>query len=76
MSTMEKAATYLADVVGRVPVLRTLVSRIAIDMFADATPPRPRPFSMASSYTSWKGLTDRTYSGRHLPPSTPEWRRP
>ncbi len=71
---MEKAATYLAGVVGHIPPLRTWVSHFAIDKFADATPPRPRPFSMASSYTSWKSLTDRTYSGRHLPPSSPEWR--
>jgi prostaglandin-endoperoxide synthase 2 len=70
----EKAATFLAGVVGNFPALRTLVSHFAIDKFADATPPRPRPFSMVAPYTTWRSLTDRTYSGRHLAPSTPEWR--
>ncbi len=32
---------------------------------------RPHPFSTRSSYTSWESLTDRAWSGRHLPASAP-----
>jgi len=30
-------------------------------------PARPFPLSMAADYVTWPGLTDRTFSGRHLP---------
>ena len=55
---------------GRIPFARTAISWVIITDLANATSPRPRPLSMASDYTSWKSLTDRTYSGRHLPPAT------
>jgi prostaglandin-endoperoxide synthase 2 len=55
--------------VGHIPPLRRLVSRLAINSFAYATALRPRPLTMAADYTSWKSLTDRAYSGRHLPPA-------
>ncbi|WP_419904966.1 peroxidase family protein [Kiloniella sp.] len=50
-----------------------LVSKLAINAFANATTPRPRPYSLWSDekgktcdYVSWPSLTDRTFSGRHL----------
>jgi Animal haem peroxidase len=57
---------------GGVPCIRRLVSRFAINKFGYSTTLRPRALSLASDYTSWLSLTDRTFSGRHLPPSTPE----
>ena len=51
------------------PPLHRPLNRIAINKFAKATPPRPRPLSMAAPYTTWRGLTDRRYTGRHLPPA-------
>jgi prostaglandin-endoperoxide synthase 2 len=34
------------------------------------TATRPYPFSTMAPYTSWQSLTDRTFSGRHLPEAT------
>lgn len=42
------------------------INAFAIDRMASRTAPRPHPFSLASDYTSWKSLTDRSYTGRHL----------
>jgi prostaglandin-endoperoxide synthase 2 len=75
----EVVARRLPAVVGKlglggVPCIRRLVSRALINKFGYSTTLRPRALSLASDYTSWLSLTDRTFSGRHLPPSTPEQR--
>jgi prostaglandin-endoperoxide synthase 2 len=57
----------IVRIVSAIPFLRRLISNIYIKRVAGSADPRPRPFSLASSYTSWKSLTDRTYTGRHLP---------
>jgi prostaglandin-endoperoxide synthase 2 len=54
---------------GGVPPIRGLVSRSVINRFGYSTTLRPRALSLAGDYTSWMSLTDRTYSGRHLPPA-------
>src|SRR5215207_2970930 len=56
----------LVGVVNGIDPLRKWVSKRAINEYAHKTPPRPRPLSMASGYTTWPSLTDRRYSGRHL----------
>ncbi len=53
-------------VVNNFAPLRRVVSRWTINGYAYKCPPRPRSVSMAADYTSWPGLTDRRYSGRHL----------
>src|SRR3954453_17457687 len=55
---------------GGVPPIRHLVSRLIINQFGYMTTLRPRALSLAADYTSWQSLTDRTFSGRHLPPAT------
>ncbi|NRR30004.1 hypothetical protein HSX11_07370 [Oxalobacteraceae bacterium] len=65
----------------QVPFLGESISRLAINQVAARTVPRPRAYSLWSAdpvgegaigpitdYTSWPGLTDRSFSGRHLPP--------
>lgn len=48
--------------------IEELFSTVIISAYANATHPRPRPWSMANSFISWQGLTDRRWNGRHLPP--------
>lgn len=50
-----------------VAVQNPAINAFVLDRLASRTAPRPHPFSLASDYTSWKSLTDRSYTGRHLP---------
>ena len=44
-------------------------NRYAINRAISFVEPRPDPLSTLAGYTSWSSLTDRSYSGRHLPPA-------
>lgn len=57
----------LVDVVNKVGPLRRFIGKQTINYYAYAVPPRPRAASMAAEYVTWRGLTDRRFSGRHLP---------
>lgn len=48
--------------------LRKKVNKTLINNAIYKVPTRPYPFSTKSPYTSWESLTDRIYSGLHLPP--------
>ena len=52
--------------------LRVRLNAALIDHAIREMPPRPEPFSTMADYTSWASLTDRTFSGRHLPPTRVE----
>ena len=54
------------------PPLRRIASRLVINHYSYATTLRPRALSMATDYTTWSSLTDRRFTGRHLPPADPE----
>lgn len=58
---------WIVRQVTRIRWIRRLISDFYINKQAYSADPRPRPFSMASTYTSWKSLSDRTFTGRHLP---------
>ena len=55
------------------PPVRRLASKMLINYYSYATSLRPRALSMASDYTTWTSLTDRKFTGRHLPPADPEF---
>ncbi len=57
----------LINIVNNTSPIRRAVSKLTINKYAYAAPPRPRAISMAADYVTWRGLTDRRYSGRHLP---------
>lgn len=49
--------------------LRSLVNRWLIRRAINKTKPRPHQFSLKADYTSWESLTNREFTGRHLPPA-------
>ena len=52
----------------KVGFIKRMVSRNVFRKFGSAAPARPHAFSLAADYTTWESLTDRAYTGRHLPP--------
>jgi prostaglandin-endoperoxide synthase 2 len=56
----------LLGAINSITPVRRFVSKRTINQFAYAAPPRPRAVSMAADYTTWPGLNDRRFSGRHL----------
>ncbi|MEL6877081.1 MAG: peroxidase family protein [Pseudomonadota bacterium] len=49
------------------PSLALWVNGVAISRLVKKTRNRPHPWSTLSDHVSWRGLTDRSYSARHLP---------
>ncbi len=43
------------------------VNRLIINSLVNKVRTRPHPWSTVSDYTSWRSLTDKTWSARHLP---------
>lgn len=48
--------------------LNRLLNWVIINRAIEDIPARPHPLSCASGYPTWEGLTNRRWSGRHLPP--------
>ena len=71
---LNRPVAVATDVLRHIPGGPRLVTAAFVALLANATAPRPRPFTLAGDYTSWVSLTDRSYSGRHLP-ATPEPRQ-
>jgi len=57
----------LWDLLQRSSVIKKGLNKLLINYVVYRVPPRPHPFSTRSLYTSWESLTDRTWTGRHLP---------
>jgi prostaglandin-endoperoxide synthase 2 len=47
--------------------IKKWLNKILINYVVYKLPPRPHAFSTKSLYTSWDSLTDRSWTGRHLP---------
>ena len=62
----------LFSIVEAIEPLATLANRWAINRVVRRARTRPHPLSTLHGYVSWRGLTDRRWSGRHLPPQTRE----
>jgi prostaglandin-endoperoxide synthase 2 len=52
-----------------IPPLERLVNKILINRAVYKARVRPHPLSLRADYSNWDSLTDRTFSGRHLPPA-------
>jgi prostaglandin-endoperoxide synthase 2 len=61
------AVGVATNLLRHVPFGPRLVTSAFVSLLANGTPPRPRPFTLAADYTSWVSLTDRSFTGRHLP---------
>lgn len=48
------------------PRLERRTNALIINSLLKKTPPRPYPYSCASDFTSWTGLTDQSWYSRHL----------
>ncbi|MEV0589328.1 peroxidase family protein [Nonomuraea sp. NPDC050310] len=66
----------LWDLAQRIEPVQRRLNATLIDHAVREMPARPEPLSTMAAYTSWTSLTDRTYSGRHLPPAPESAGRP
>ena len=64
IAVVEPIVAWLAN---RWPAFARLINGVLIDGIVKQTRGRPHPWSTRTDYISWIGLTDRTYSARHLP---------
>jgi prostaglandin-endoperoxide synthase 2 len=86
----KKLLVYLAPrypwlwwLVNKFPTLKSHVNMLFINLQSECTPARPFPFSLygpskdgdPADYISWIGLSDRSYTGRHLPPAPASYMR-
>ncbi|UOY02221.1 peroxidase family protein [Blastococcus sp. PRF04-17] len=73
---LERPVAIATDVLRYLPFGPRLVTSGFVALLANATAPRPRPLTLAGDYASWVSLTDRTFTGRHLPPAPADRRLP
>ena len=67
-----KVMEFVFGIIEELPTLAKLVNRWAINRVVNRARVRPHPLSTVHDYVSWRGLTDRRWSGRHLPPEKRE----
>ncbi len=66
-----KFAYRIAAILAKIsPGIARWINGFAIGRLVKKTRSRPHPWSTLSEHVSWRGLTDRSYSARHLPAAT------
>ena len=60
---------FIVKLILKFPFLHRYINKFIINRLATVARTRPHPFSTQSPYSSWSSLTDKTWSGRHLPAS-------
>ena len=55
--------------ISRWPWLNQKINAFAINAAVNVARSRPHPLTTAHDYVSWVTLTDKRWSGRHLPPT-------
>ena len=66
---LRRILSAAAPAIGSSTWLTGKASWAVVKYAVEATRTRPHPFSTLTPYTSWRSLTDRTFSARHLPPA-------
>ncbi len=70
---LAKQLPRIIEPLASLPPVRRLASRMVINYYSYATSLRPRALTMEGDYTTWTGLINRRFTGRHLPPADPEF---
>jgi prostaglandin-endoperoxide synthase 2 len=70
---LAKQLPRIIEPLASLPPVRRLASRMVINYYSYATSLRPRALTMEGDYTTWTGLNNRRFTGRHLPPADPEF---
>lgn len=58
----------VCGLIQKIDWLNRLANALIINHAIGEIPARPNPLSCGWAYTTWEGLTNRRWSGRHLPP--------
>ncbi len=67
----EEFLNGIGGIINRFGWLSHEASALVFNAAVNVTRNRPHPWSTVSDYTSWEGLSDRTFLARHLPPAPP-----
>ncbi len=71
LSLVDRAINGALSLSERTGLFSASANRLVINRIVGTARFRPHPFSTVHDYSSWRGLSDRTYSARHLPGRAP-----
>jgi len=71
--TLIRYAGWVKPLLDTFPWLARMVDRAVINDYCYSVAARPHPLSTGWDYPNWDGLTDKRFSGRHLPPASDDY---